>query len=251
MTSRIALITGGSRGLGRSMALHLARAGDDIILTYLRDEAAAHAVVAEIQALGRRATALRLDVADSRAFPAFAGAVGEVLAGWQRSGFDILVNNAGHGMHVPLLEVTEEQFDHMIAVHLKAPLFLVQALAPRLNDGGRILNISSGLARFTVPGASAYGAAKSGLEALTRYMARELAQRRIVVNTLAPGPVATDFNGGRIRDDANLNAWVSTQTAFGRPGEPDDIGAAAASILARGNDWVTGQRIEASGGIML
>jgi len=250
-TNRIAIVTGGSRGLGRSMALHLARDGADIILTYQQNEAAAQDTVAAIEALGRRAAAVQLDVADSGAFPAFAARTGEILAGWGREGFDILVNNAGSGLHVPLMELTERQFDNMIAIHLKSALFLTQALASRLNDGGRILNISSGLTRFTVAGAGAYAAAKGGVEVLTRYLARELAARRISVNTLAPGAIATDFGGGRVRDDAGLNAWVTSQTALGRVGEADDIGGAAASLLAEGSAWITGQRIEASGGMGL
>jgi NAD(P)-dependent dehydrogenase (short-subunit alcohol dehydrogenase family) len=250
-SNRIALITGGSRGLGRSMAQHLAQAGTDIILTYQRDEAAARDAVASIQALGRRAAALRLDVADSTSFKTFAGQVAGALQGWQRQRFDILVNNAGSGLHLPLMEVSEAQFDALIAIHLKASLFLTQALAPLLNDGGRILNISSGLTRFSLPGAGVYAMAKGGVEVLTRYLARELAGRGIAVNTLAPGAIATDFNGGRVRDDAQLNAWVAAQTALGRAGLPDDIGAAAAALLAEGNGWVTGQRIEVSGGMLL
>ena len=250
-TNRIAIVTGGSRGLGRSMALHLARDGADIILTYQQNEAAAQEAVAAIEALGRRAAAFQLDVADTTAFAGFAQQVDMTLAAWGRERFDILVNNAGSGLHVPLMELTEAQFDHMIAIHLKSALFLTQALAPRLNDGGRILNISSGLTRFTVAGAGAYAAAKGGVEVLTRYLARELAARRISVNTLAPGAIATDFGGGRVRDDAGLNAWVTSQTALGRVGEADDIGGAAASLLAEGSGWITGQRIEASGGMGL
>jgi NAD(P)-dependent dehydrogenase (short-subunit alcohol dehydrogenase family) len=250
-TNRIAIITGGSRGLGRSMALHLARDGADIILTYQQNEAAAQETVAAIEALGRKAAALKLDVADSGAFAGFATQVDATLANWGRERFDILVNNAGSGLHVPLMELSEAQFDGMIAIHLKSALFLTQALAPRLNEGGRILNISSGLTRFTVAGAGAYAMAKGGVEVLTRYLARELAARRISVNTLAPGAIATDFGGGRVRDDASINAWVVSQTALGRTGLPDDIGGAAASLLAEGSGWITGQRIEASGGMGL
>jgi NAD(P)-dependent dehydrogenase (short-subunit alcohol dehydrogenase family) len=251
MTQRIALITGGSRGLGRNMALHLARTGIDIILTWQSSEAAAQAVVAEIEALGRRAAALQLDVADSRTFPAFAGQVRTLLASWGRERFDILVNNAGTSLHVPLMEVTEQQFDATVAVHFKAVVFLTQALVPLLNDGGRILNISSGLARVSLPGSGVYGAAKGAVEVITRYQARELAARRITVNVLAPGAIETDFSGGRVRDNPELNRMVAGMTALGRAGLPDDIGAAAAALLAEGNGWITGQRIEASGGMML
>jgi len=251
MTQRIALITGASRGLGRSMALHLARAGTDLIVTYQGQEAAAHAVVAEIEALGRRAHALRLDVGDSASFPAFAAGVRELLAGWGRERFDILVNNAGAGLHAALEDVTEAQFDAIVAVHFKGPLFLTQALAPLLEDGGRILNISSGLARFSYPGSGVYGAAKGAVEVLTRYQARELAARRIAVNVLAPGAIATDFSGGMVRDDPAVNERVAAMTAMGRVGLPDDIGAAAAAILAADNGWMTAQRIEVSGGMVL
>jgi len=251
MTQRIALITGGSRGLGRSMALHLARAGTDIIFTWNNDEAAAREVVAQIEALGRRAGALRLDVADSGSFGTFADQVRTVLAGWQRERFDILVNNAGTSLHAPLMEVTEAQFDGIVAVHFKAVVFLTQALAPLLEDGGRILNISSGLARVSLPGSGVYGATKGAVEVLTRYQARELAARGITVNVLAPGAVETDFSNGMVRDNPEVNRMVASFTALGRAGLPDDIGAAAAALLAEGNGWVTGQRIEVSGGMML
>jgi NAD(P)-dependent dehydrogenase (short-subunit alcohol dehydrogenase family) len=251
MTHRIALITGGSRGLGRSMALHLARTGTDILVTYRDNDAAARDVVAQVEALGARAAALRLDVADSGTFKAFADDVRARLAGWGRERFDILINNAGTSLHVPLMEVTEAQFDDIIAVHLKAVVFLSQALVPLLNDGGRILNISSGLARFAYPGSGVYGAAKGAVEVLTRYQARELAERRITVNVLAPGAIETDFSGGMVRDNPEVNRRVAGMTALGRAGKPDDIGAAAAALLAENNGWVTGQRIEASGGMML
>jgi NAD(P)-dependent dehydrogenase (short-subunit alcohol dehydrogenase family) len=251
MTQGIALITGGSRGLGRNMALHLARAGTDIIVTYHNNAAAAQDVVAQVEALGRRAAALPLDVADSRVFPAFADQVRTQLAAWKVERFDILVNNAGTSLHVPLMQVTEQQFDDTIAVHVKAVVFLSQALVPLLNDGGRILNISSGLARFSLPGSGVYGAAKGAVEVLTRYQARELAERRITVNVLAPGAIATDFSDGRVRDNPDLNRMVAGMTALGRVGEPDDIGGAAAALLAEGSGWITGQRIEVSGGMML
>lgn len=251
MTQRIALITGGSRGLGRNMALHLARAGTDIIVTYQSNAAAAQDVVTQVEALGRRAVALPLDVATSATFPAFADGVRAQLAAWGVERFDILVNNAGTSLHAPLMGVTEEQFDSTFAVHVKAVVFLSQALVPLLNDGGRILNISSGLARFSLPGSSVYGAAKGAVEVLTRYQARELAERRITVNVLAPGAIETDFSDGRVRDNPELNRMVAGMTALGRVGLPDDIGGAAAAILAEGSGWITGQRIEVSGGMML
>ncbi|OON59175.1 short-chain dehydrogenase [Massilia sp. KIM] len=249
--TRIALITGASRGLGRNIASHLAERGVDPILTYHRNASAAAEVVDELRALGRRATALPLDVADSRAFPAFAAQVREVVQGWGRERFDILVNNAGSGLHLPYLETTEEQFDSMVAIHLKSAFFLTQALAPLLEDGGRILNVSSGLARFTVENYAAYAMAKGGVEVLTRYQARELAARRIKVNVIAPGAIETDFSGGAVRDNPQLNAMIAGMTALGRAGLPDDIGAAAAALLDEGNGWMTGQRIEVSGGMML
>ena len=248
----IALVTGGSRGLGRSMALHLAAQGSDLILTYRSQEAEAQDVVRRIQAHGRRAVALQLDVADTRGFADFAARVKQALAAtWQRERFDHLVNNAGVGVHASFAETTEEQFDMLVAVHLKSTLFLTQKLLPLIADGGRIVNVSSGLARFSFPGHAAYAAMKGGIEVLSRYMARELGPRRIAVNTIAPGAIETDFGGGAVRDNAQLNAQVAGVTAMGRVGLPDDIGAAVAALLSPGNGWMTGQRIEVSGGMML
>lgn len=249
---RIALITGGSRGLGRSSALALAAQGVDLILTYQSRQADAQAVVAQVQALGRRAVALQLDVGEAGRFPAFAQQVREALqASWQRTQFDALVNNAGMGLHASFAATTEQQFDDLARVHLKGPFFLTQALLPLLADGGRIVNVSSGLARFSFPGHAAYAVMKGGVEVLTRYLAKELGPRGIAVNTLAPGAIATDFGGGAVRDDAALNAQLAAATAMGRVGQPDDIGAAVAALLAEGNRWMTGQRIEVSGGMML
>ncbi|MEF7612483.1 SDR family oxidoreductase [Aquincola sp. MAHUQ-54] len=251
-TPRIALVTGGSRGLGRNIAVHLARQGSDVILTYQRNEADAHAAVREIEALGRRAVALQLDVGDSASFEAFAGRVKQALADtWQRSSFDHLVNNAGVGVHASFAETTEAQFDQLAAIHLKGTFFLTQKLLPLVADGGRILNTSSGLARFTLPGYAAYAAMKGGIEVLTRYMAKELAPRGITVNTVAPGAIETDFGGGTVRDNAQVNAQIAAVTALGRVGMPDDIGGAVAALLSEGNGWITGQRIEVSGGMML
>jgi NAD(P)-dependent dehydrogenase (short-subunit alcohol dehydrogenase family) len=251
-TTNIALITGGSRGLGKSMALHLADRGVDSIITYKASAGPAREVVAAIEAKGRQAVALPLDVADSRSFGAFAESVhGELTRRWQRGTFDFLVNNAGTGLHASIAETTEEQFDALVREHLKAPFFLTQRLLPLLADGGRIVNISSGLARFSFPGSAAYAAVKGGVEVLTRYFAKELAPRGITANTLAPGAIATDFRGGAVRDNPQVNAAVAAQTALGRVGLPDDIGGAVALLLSPEARWITGQRIEASGGMVL
>jgi NAD(P)-dependent dehydrogenase (short-subunit alcohol dehydrogenase family) len=185
------LITGGSRGLGRNAALALAAAGGDVILTYQRQRDAAEEVVSQVQAQGRRAAALQWDAADAASFPDFAGQVREVLAGWQRTHLQGLVNNAGGALHASIADTTQAQFDEVVAVHLKAPFFLTQALLPLIADGGRILNISSGLARFTLPGSSAYAMMKGGIEVFSRYLARELGERGISANTLAPGAIET------------------------------------------------------------
>ena len=252
MNTPIALITGGSRGLGRSTALQLAARGVDVILTYRSNVAEAQSVVGQIEALGRRAIALELDVADSASFAAFAAAVKTALQhGWQRERFDYLVNNAGVGLHTPFADATEEQFDTLMRIHLKGPFFLTQKLLPLLNDGGRIVNISSGLTRFALPGYAAYATMKGGVEVLTRYLAKELGARGIAVNTLAPGAIETDFGGGRLRDDAQLNGFVASQTALGRAGLPDDIGGAISALLQSDNRWVNAQRIEASGGMFI
>jgi NAD(P)-dependent dehydrogenase (short-subunit alcohol dehydrogenase family) len=248
----IALITGGSRGLGRAMALHLAAAGTDSILTYRDQAAAAQAVVAEVAARGGRAVALPLDVSDSAGFPAFVAAVRAALAAtWERDRFDVLVNNAGVGQHTPIVDTTEAEFDHLYRVHLKAGFFLTQALLPILRDGGRILNVSTGLTRFAFPNMAAYAMMKGGLEVLTRYLALELAPRRIIVNTIAPGAIATDFGGGAVRDNPGLNQMIAGQTALGRVGDADDIGAAVVALLGSGGGWINGQRVEVSGGIRL
>jgi NAD(P)-dependent dehydrogenase (short-subunit alcohol dehydrogenase family) len=248
----IALITGGSRGLGRSMALHLADRGVDVVLTYQRDAAAARDVVAAVTAKGRNAVALQLDVGDSKTFAAFAATLGaELTRTWKRDRFDYLVNNAGIGAHAAFVETTEAQFDELVNVHLKGTFFLTQKLLPLIADGGRILNVSSGLARFSFPGYAAYAAMKGGIEVLTRYLAKELGGRRIAVNTIAPGAIETDFGGGAVRDNAQLNQQIAGLTALGRVGLPDDIGGAVALLLSPEGGWITGQRIEVSGGMLL
>ena len=245
----ISLVTGASRGLGRNTALSIARSGGDIILTYQSRADDAQAVVAEIEALGRKALAFRLDSGDTASFPAFAETLqGALRDTWQRDTFDHLVNNAGHGEYAPLAETAEAQFDRLVDVHFKGVFFLVQALLPLLADGGRIVNLSSGLTRTTIPGYAAYAAAKGAVEVMTRYMAKEFGGRGITVNTVAPGAIETDFGGGAVRDNPDLNRMLAQMTALGRVGVADDIGPMIASLLSPGNRWVTGQRIEVSGG---
>ncbi|MCU0654880.1 MAG: SDR family oxidoreductase [Polyangiaceae bacterium] len=249
---RIALITGGSRGLGKSMALQLAERGVDTILTYRARAQEAQDVVAQVEARGGKAAALALDVGRSATFPAFIeGLRGKLREVWGRERLDALVNNAGMGHHAAFAETSEEQFDELMNVHLKGTFFLSQRMLPLIEDGGRILHISTGLARFTFPGYSAYAAMKGGVEVLTRYMAKELGPRRITVNVLAPGAIETDFGGGAVRDNADLNRMIAAQTALGRVGLPDDIGGAVALLLSPESGWITGQRVEFSGGMML
>ncbi|MGE8499162.1 MAG: SDR family NAD(P)-dependent oxidoreductase [Pseudomonas sp.] len=252
MTRKIALITGASRGLGRNTALHLAARGVDIIGTYRSNAAEAQSLVSEVEKLGARALVLPLDVGQSAQFASF---VAEVTAGLQhtfgRSQFDFLINNAGMGVHASFAETSEAQFDELVSVHLKGPFFLTQHLLPLIADQGRILNISSGLARFSLPGYAAYATMKGGIEVLTRYLAKELGPRGISVNVLAPGAIETDFGGGVVRDNSEVNAFVASNTAQGRVGLPDDIGGAIAVLLGDGGHWITGQRIEASGGMFL
>lgn len=248
----ITLITGGSRGLGRSSALHLAAQGHDIILSYRSRADEAARAVAAIEALGRRAVALQLDTGRSESFASFATAVQKALAQtWQRERFDHLINNAGMGVYASLMDTTEDQFDELFRVHFKGVLLLSQTLLPLIRDGGRILNISSGLTRFALPGYGAYAAMKGAVEVLSRYMAKELGPRGIAVNVLAPGAIETDFGGGVVRDNADVNGFIAAQTALGRVGLPDDIGGAITALLSEGSGWINGQRIEASGGMFL
>ncbi len=252
MTSKIALITGGSRGLGKNTALAMAKQGMDVVLTYQSKQAAAQEVVNEITALGRKAVALQLDVSQVKTFDAFASSLKQALqTHFQAEKFDFLVNNAGTGLTAPFAETTEQIFDDMVNIHLKSTFFVTQKLLPLINDGGRIINISSGLARFTLPGYSAYAAMKGGIEVLTRYMAKELGARQIAVNTVAPGAIETDFGQGLVRDNKEVNAYIASQTALGRVGVPDDIGPMIASLLSDNYRWVNAQRIEASGGMLI
>lgn len=250
-TAPIALITGGSRGLGRSSALALADRGVDLILTYLSAEQDAHDVVRAVQARGRRAVALRLDVGKSSTFDAFAADVRDQLRRvWERDSFDFLVNNAGVGGFTPFEQASEAVFDELVAVHFKGPFFLTQKLLPLLADGGRIVNLSTGLARYVYPGLSVYSAVKAAVEVLTRVLAVELGPRRIAVNVVAPGGIATDFGGGVMRDPA-LQKTVAAETPLGRLGEPEDVAGVVAMLLAPETRFVTGQRIEVTGGYRL
>jgi NAD(P)-dependent dehydrogenase (short-subunit alcohol dehydrogenase family) len=249
MTNKIALITGGSRGLGRSMALHLAQHGVDIIFTYRAAAGEAEEVLGKLRAMGRKAVALQLDVANWQSFEAFGKTVTtELDKTFGTKQFDFLVNNAGTGLHASITETTAAQLDDLYNIHFKAPYLLTQRLLPLIADGGRILNVSSGLARMTIPGASAYAAMKSAVETLTRYTAKELGPRKITANVIAPGAIATDFNGGGVRDNPAINNMVKSMTALGRVGEADDIGGAVAMLLAPELGWLNGQRIEVTGG---
>jgi NAD(P)-dependent dehydrogenase (short-subunit alcohol dehydrogenase family) len=251
MTEKIAIITGGSRGLGRNTAINLAKRGVDLIFTWRVNEQEAESLIRECEALGRRAAGFRLDTGEVHSFDGFVEEVRRTLQGWGHERFDYLVNNAGNSLHVGFTETTEEQFDSIFSVHVKGVYFLTQKLLPLMNYGGRIVNVSSGLARFTLPGSSAYGAAKGAVEVLTRYLAKELGPRGITANVVAPGAIQTDFSGGIVRDNPEVNKTVANMTALGRAGLPYDIGPMIAALLSDENRWVNGQRIEVSGGMFL
>ena len=245
----ISLVTGASRGLGRSTALAIAAKGGDVIITYQNRADDAQTVVAEVEAMGRKAVALQLDVTRMARFAAFADALrGALRDSWSRDRFDHLVNNAGHGEVAPIADMTEAQFDGLVDTHFKGVFFLTQALLPLIADGGRIVNLSSGLTRVSAPGWSAYAAVKGAVEVLTIYMAKELGGRGIAVNTVAPGAIETDFFGGAVRDTPEFNKFFADMTALGRVGVPDDIGPMIAALLGPENRWVNAQRIEVSGG---
>lgn len=251
MRDKVTIITGGSRGLGRNTAVNLARRGVDILFTYRANQKEAESLIREVEALGRKAAAFRLDTGDIRAFDPFVADVRKTLQGWGRERFDYLVNNAGNSFNASFEQTTEAQFDEIVNVHFKGVFFLTQKLLPLINDGGRIVNISSGLARIALPNRSVYGATKGAVEVLTRYLAKELGPRRITVNVVAPGAIETDFSGGVVRDNPAVNKDVAERTALGRAGVPDDIGPMIAALLSDENRWVNGQRIEVSGGMAL
>ncbi|MEO6632161.1 MAG: SDR family oxidoreductase [Mucilaginibacter sp.] len=250
--NKIALLTGGSRGLGKNMALTLAHKGIDVILTYNSKKDEAESVVAEIEKAGQKAVALQLNTGDAKSFDTFFVEVKTALKNtFNADRFDFLINNAGIGVYAPFAETKEEDFDLLFNIHLKGVFFLTQNALPLINDGGRIVNLSSGLARFSFPGYAAYAAMKGGIEVLTRYLAKELGARGIAVNVVAPGAIETDFGGGAVRDTPELNKQIAGATALGRVGLPDDIGSVVAFLCTEDAKWVNAQRIEVSGGMML
>jgi NAD(P)-dependent dehydrogenase (short-subunit alcohol dehydrogenase family) len=247
--AKIALVTGSSRGLGKSTALNLAKKGVDVIVTYHTNAAEATNVVTEIESLGVKAVAIQLDSSSVKTFDVFVAQVKQSLQDkWQTEHFDFLVNNAGTGLSATFAETTEDEFDRMMNIHLKGVFFLTQKLLPLINDGGRIVNVSTGTTRIILPGYSAYASMKGAIETLTLYMAKELGSRKIAVNVVAPGAIETDFRGGAVRDNPEMNKYIASLTALGRVGLPDDIGGAIASLLSEDNQWVNAQRIEISGG---
>ena len=250
--SKIALVTGGSRGLGRNMALSIAKKEIDVIITYHSKKDEALEVVAAIEQTGQKAAALQLNTGDVKSFDSFYNEMKTVLKNTFNSNhFDFLINNAGTALYAAFADTTEEQFDAIFNIHFKGVFFLTQKALPFLNDGGRIINISSGLARFSYPGSSAYGSMKGAIEVLTRYMAKELGSRDIAANVVAPGAIETDFGGGRVRDNKEINDQIAGNTALGRVGLPDDIGGVVAFLCTEDAKWINGQRIEVSGGINL
>lgn len=247
--SKTAVITGGSRGLGRNMAIALAKKGIDVIITYNSNQQAAETVVADIRSLGQKAMAFRLDTSNTHQFDAFMHQLGDYLQ--KETGephFDFLVNNAGTALHASSMDVKEEQMDAIYDIHFKGMFFLTQKLLPLMRDGGAVVNISSGLTRISYPGYSVYGSLKAAVETLTRYLAKELGPRKIRVNVVAPGAIETDFGGGHVRDNKELNDQIAAFTALGRVGVPDDIGGVVAFLCTEEGRWINGQRIEVSGG---
>jgi NAD(P)-dependent dehydrogenase (short-subunit alcohol dehydrogenase family) len=252
MNNKIALVTGGSRGLGKDMALRLAEKGIDVVLTYHSQEAEAGSVVAAIKKTGQKAAALQFDAGNLPGFDGFITRFIQTLKkDFKTDRFDFLINNAGIGIHASFAETTEAQFDQLMNIHFKGPFFLTQKLLPHLNDGGRVINLSSGLARFSTPGYAAYAAMKGAMETLTKYQAKELGARHIAVNIVAPGAIATDFGGGMVRDNAQVNQFIAGVTALGRVGLAEDIGGVVAFLCTEDARWINAQRLEISGGMNL
>lgn len=251
-TQKIALVTGSSRGLGKNMAIALAKKGNDVIITYNSNKKEADEVVSTIEFLGRKAAAVQLNVGEVKTFTDFSSQLSTVLnEKWNRTNFDFLINNAGIGINTPFTETTEEQFDLLTNIHFKGVYFLTQKLLPLIADGGRIVTVSTGLTRFAMPGYSVYAALKGAIEVLTKYLAKELGARGIAVNTIAPGAIETDFGGGVVRDNEQVNKVIASNTALGRVGLPDDIGGVVAFLCSEEARWVNAQRLEASGGMYL
>lgn len=251
-TQKIALVTGGSRGLGKNMALALAKKGNDVIITYNSNKTEADEVVNAIQTLGQKAAAIQLNVGEVKGFDVFASSLTSTLnEKWNRPSFDFLINNAGIGIHETFANTTEEQFDLLTNIHFKGVYFLTQKLLPVIADGGRIINLSTGLSRFSLPGYSAYAAMKGAIEVLTKYLAKELGVRGIAVNAVAPGAIETDFAGGVVRDNEQMNQGIAANTALGRVGLPDDIGGVVAFLCSEEGRWVNAQRLEVSGGMFI
>ncbi|UII22686.1 SDR family NAD(P)-dependent oxidoreductase [Fulvivirga ligni] len=247
---KIAVVTGGSRGLGRDMVINLAKKGLDVIFTYHSNKEKADEVVAEVQNIGQKAIAFQLDTSDISQFDGFFEKVGSHLKeNTGSSNFDYLVNNAGTALYSPFAQTTEQQFDDIMNIHYKGVFFLTQKALPLMNDGGGIVNISSGLARFAMPGSSTYGSMKGAVEVLTKYLAKELGGRQIKANVVAPGAIETDFGGGHVRDNKETNQMVANSTALGRAGVPEDIGGVVAFLCTEDARWINGQRIEVSGGM--
>ncbi|NII81606.1 MULTISPECIES: SDR family oxidoreductase [unclassified Pedobacter] len=250
--NKIALVTGGSRGLGKNAALKIATKGIGVIITYQSKKEEAEDTVNEIKQLGVQAVALQLNVADTKTFDAFFVEVKAILKSvFNAEKFDFLINNAGIGIHASFAETTEEQFDTLVNIHYKGAFFLTQKALTLLNDGGGIINLSTGLARFATPGYAAYASMKGAMETLTKYQAKELGTRGIRSNIVAPGAIETDFGGGVVRDNDQLNAGIASNTALGRVGLPDDIGGVVAFLCTEDARWINAQRIEASGGMFL
>lgn len=250
--NKIALVTGGSRGLGKDMALRLAEKGLDVVITYNSRLQEAEDVVTQIERTGQKAATLQLNTGDIKSFGSFAPQLQDVLhRTFDATHFDYLVNNAGIGGYSPIADVTEDLFDQLLNIHFKGVYFLTQKMLPLMNDGGGIVNVSSGLTRVSVPGSSTYAAMKGAIEIVTRYLAKELGARRIRANTIAPGAVLTDFGGGHLRNNEELKQFISNVTALGRPGVAEDIGGVVAFLCTEDARWVNGQRIELSGGMSL
>ena len=251
-TNKVALVTGGSRGLGRNMAISIAKKGIDVLFTYHSNRTEADKVAEEIRGLGQKALVLQLDAGNIPSFDGFFREAAALLEKETGSAhFDFLVNNAGTALYAPFAETTEQQFDDAMNIHYKGVFFFTQKALSLLNDGGRIINISSGLARFAFPGSSAYGSMKGAIEVLTRYLAKELGSRQIAANVVAPGAIETDFGGGRVRDNKEMNQQIAGITALGRVGVPDDIGGIVAFLCTEEARWINAQRIEASGGTLI